>query len=92
MVCDLHIFRGSFGFLVRSGLRKVSADSVLAKAGAVVPDGGPLMRLLSAITHYGKSGQSKETKRRQQVGLLPVGKLLCMIYSRRCRPSQRQER
>jgi hypothetical protein len=65
MVCDLHIFRSSFGFLVRSGLRKVSADSVVAKVGAVVPDGGPLMRLLSAIIHYGRSGRSKETKRGQ---------------------------
>jgi hypothetical protein len=55
---DLQILRSSFGFLVRSGLGNPRVDSVTANTGAVVPDGGPLIRRLSAIVHCEKSGRS----------------------------------
>ena len=55
------ILRSSFGFLVRSGLRRAPVVSLATNTGAVVPEGGPLIRLLSAMAHGGKSGRSEET-------------------------------
>jgi hypothetical protein len=54
---SIHIFRSSVGFLARCGLAAASPAAFRsneANTGALVPLGGPLFLLLSAISIYAK--------------------------------------